>query len=178
MANGRSVVEEGLLEMSLTRRVAAAPDVVFRAWIDPKELAEWWGPKGFTNPVCWADARVGGAILIHMQAPDGVVHLMTGRFVQIDWPHRLVFISAAIDDQGKPMFEVRNTVTFTQIANGTEIALVAVVTKTTADAPRHLAGMSQGWSQSLDRLVALVCVNADLTGRSYDAMALATSGST
>jgi uncharacterized protein YndB with AHSA1/START domain len=177
MANGRSVGEDGLLEMSLTRKVAAAPGVVFRAWIDAKQLAEWWGPKGFTNPVCWADARVGGAILIHMRAPDDVVHVMTGRFVQIDWPHRLVFISAAINDQGKPMFEVRNTVTFTQIAIGTEIALVAKVTKTTADAPRYLAGMAQGWSQSLERLIALVCANADVTGRSYDAMAVATSGS-
>jgi uncharacterized protein YndB with AHSA1/START domain len=170
-------MEEGLLEMSLTRKVAAPPDVVFSAWIDAKQLAKWWGPKGFTNPVCWTDARLGGAILIHMRAPDGVVHVMTGRFVQIDRPHRLVFISAAIDDQGKPMFEVRNTVTFTQIAKGTEIALVAEVTKTTADAPRYLAGMSQGWSQSLDRLIALVCANADLTGRSYEAMAVATSGS-
>ena len=52
MGNGRSVVEDGLLEMSLTRRFAAPPEVVFRAWTDAKQLAEWWGPKGFTNPVC------------------------------------------------------------------------------------------------------------------------------
>lgn len=178
MVNGRSVVDKGLFEMSLTRRIAAPPDVVFQAWIDAKQLAEWWGPKEFTNPVCWVDARLGGAILIHMRAPDGVVHVMTGRFVQIDWPHRLVFISAAIDDQGKPVFEVRNTVTFRQIRNGTEIALVAEVTKTTADAPRYLAGMSQGWSQSLERLIALVCANTDAKGRCYEAMAVATSGST
>jgi hypothetical protein len=90
-----------------------------------------------------------------------------------------VFISAAIDGAGKPMFEVRNSVTFTQTGNGTEIALIAEVTKTTADAPRYLAGMSQGWSQSLERLIALVCENAGGTGRScYDARAVATSGST
>ncbi len=50
MANGRSVVEDGLLELSLTRRVSASPEVVFGAWTDAKQLAEWWGPKGFTNP--------------------------------------------------------------------------------------------------------------------------------
>ncbi len=53
MANDRRVVEQGLLEMSLTRRISAPPDDVFRAWIDAKQLAKWWGPKGFTNPVCW-----------------------------------------------------------------------------------------------------------------------------
>jgi uncharacterized protein YndB with AHSA1/START domain len=156
MGNSRSVVEEGLLEMSLTRRVSALPEIVFRAWTDAKHLAEWWGPKGFTNPVCKAHARVDGAILIHMRAPDGVVHPMTGRFLEIDRPHRLVFETAAIDGGGSPMFEVLNTVTFTRVDGGTEISLVARVTSTTPNAPRYLSGMSQGWSQTLDRLGAYV----------------------
>jgi uncharacterized protein YndB with AHSA1/START domain len=156
MGNSRSVLEEGLLEMSLTRRVSASPGIVFRTWTDPKHLAEWWGPKGFTNPVCEADARVGGAILIHMRAPDGRVYPMTGRFLEIDRPHRLVFETAAIDGEGQPMFEVLNTVTFTEVVGGTEIALVARVTSTTPAAPQYLSGMSQGWSQSLDRLAAYV----------------------
>jgi uncharacterized protein YndB with AHSA1/START domain len=156
MGDSRSVVEEGLQEMSLTRRVGAPVDVVFRAWTDAKQLAEWWGPKGFTNPVCEADARVGGAIRIHMRAPDGTVYPMTGRFVEIDRPHRLVFVTAALDGEGKAMFEILNTVTFSAIAGGTEIALVAQVTSTTPAAPQYLAGMSQGWGQTLDRLAAFV----------------------
>jgi uncharacterized protein YndB with AHSA1/START domain len=155
MGNG-SVLEAGLLEVSLTRRIAAPPELVFRAWTDPKHLAEWWGPKGFTNPLCEADARVGGAIRIHMRAPNGVVYPMTGRFVEIDRPHRLVFVTAAIDEEGEPMFEVLNTVIFTRVDGGTEISLVARVTRTTPAAPQFLAGMSQGWSQSLDRLSAFV----------------------
>lgn len=150
-------MEAGLLEVCLTRRVAASPDVVFRAWIEKKHLAQWWGPKGFTNPVCEVDARIGGAILIDMRSPEGVVHPMTGRFVTIDRPHRLVFVTAAIDGEGKPMFEVTNTVTFTERRGGTEISLVARVTKTTPRTPaQYLTGMSQGWSQSVDRLEELV----------------------
>lgn len=156
MANGRSVVEDGLLELSLTRRVSASPEVVFGAWTDAKQLAEWWGPKGFTNPRCEVDARVGGAIRIDMRAPDGVVYPMSGRFIEVDPPHLLVFETAALDGDGRPMFEVLNTVTFTGVRNGTEISLVAEVTRTTPEAPRYLSGMSQGWSQSLDRLTALV----------------------
>src|ERR1700722_1565134 len=155
MGNSRSIAEEGLLEMSLTRRVSAPPETVFRAWTDAKHLAEWWGPKGFTNPICEADARVGGAIRIHMRAPDGTVYPMTGRFVEIDRPHRLVFSTAALDGEGRPMFEILNTVIFTGIDEGRGISLVARVTSTTPAAPQFLAGMSQGWSQSLDRLAAL-----------------------
>lgn len=156
MANSRSVVEDGLLELSLTRRVSAPLEIVFGAWTDAKQLAEWWGPKGFTNPRCEVDARVGGAIHIDMRAPDGMVYPLTGRILEIDPPHRLVFETAALDGDGKPMFEVLNTVTFAPVRNGTEISLVAEVTRTTADAPRYLSGMSQGWNQSLERLAAFV----------------------
>jgi uncharacterized protein YndB with AHSA1/START domain len=156
MANGSSVVEEGLLELCLTRRVAPPPEIVFRAWVDPKHLAHWWGPKGFTNPVCEVDARVGGAIRIDMRAPSGVVHPMVGRFVEIDGPHRLVFWACPLDEQGRPMLEVLNSVAFAEVSGGTEITLVATVTKTTAAAEKPIGGMSQGWSESLDRLAELV----------------------
>jgi hypothetical protein len=49
-----------------------------------------------------------------------------------------------------------NTVTFAKIDGRTEVSLIARVTSTTPDAPRFLSGMSQGWSQSLDRLISLV----------------------
>jgi uncharacterized protein YndB with AHSA1/START domain len=158
MAVEESVLETGLLEVCLTRRFAASPELVFAAWIEPKQLAKWWGPKGFTNPVCQVDARIGGAMMIDMRSPDGVVYPMTGRFITIDRPHRLVFVTAAIDECGKPMFEVKNTVNFTEIRVGTEISLVARVIKTTNAAPQYLAGMSKGWCQSLDRLSEFVVV--------------------
>ena len=158
MAIEGGVMEAGLLEVCLTRRVAASPEVVFAAWIDREQLAKWWGPKCFTNRECQVDARIGGAILIDMQSPDGVVYPMTGRFVTIDRPHRLVFVTAAINECGKPMFEVKNTVTFTEKRGGTEISLVARVIKTTPAAPQYLYGMSEGWCQSLDRLSELVVI--------------------
>lgn len=149
-------MEAGLLEVCLTRRVAASPEVVFAAWIERKHLAKWWGPKGFTNEVCEVDARIGGAILMDMRSPEGEVHTMTGRFVTIDPPHRLVFVTASIDEHGKPMFEVKNSVIFDEARGGTEISLVARVIKTSTAAPEYFAGMSQGWCQSIDRLSELV----------------------
>jgi uncharacterized protein YndB with AHSA1/START domain len=158
MAVEGGVMEAGLLEVCLTRRVAASPEVVFAAWIDREQLAKWWGPKGFTTRVYQVDARVGGAILVDMRSPEGVVYPMSGRFVTIDRPHRLVFVTASIDEHGKPMFEVKNTVIFDEARGGTEISLVARVIKTTTAAPEYFAGMSQGWCQSLDRLTELVAL--------------------
>jgi uncharacterized protein YndB with AHSA1/START domain len=152
---GRSVVENGLLEVSLTRRIPASPEAVFHAWTDANQLAEWCGQKGSKSSACIVDARVGGALRIEVCSPDGKACPITGRFVEVDRPHRLVFITSALDDAGGSVFEVRNTGTFSKINGGTEISLVAEMTSTAPEAPQHLSGLSQGWSQSLDRLVAL-----------------------
>src|ERR1700730_17678211 len=101
-------------QLKITRVFDAPREVVFKAWTDPKQLAQWWGPHGFTNPVCELDARPGGAIRIHMRGPDGTVYPMTGVYKEIGEPERLVFTSAALDEKGNPLFEVLNTVTFAQ----------------------------------------------------------------
>jgi uncharacterized protein YndB with AHSA1/START domain len=56
-------------EITITRVFNAPRALVFKAWTDAHELAQWWGPKGFTNPVCELDVRVGGAIRIHVRSP-------------------------------------------------------------------------------------------------------------
>src|SRR5437773_9992095 len=60
-------------ELVLTRVFDAPREVVFRAWTDPERLAQWWGPRGFTNPRCEWDARPGGAIRVDMTGPMGRV---------------------------------------------------------------------------------------------------------
>ncbi len=139
-------------DLVLTRTFDAPRELVFRAWTDPKHVAGWWGPNGFTNPVCEVDARVGGEMRIHMRAPNGVVYPMKGVFEEIDEPEHLVFISSALDENGNSMFDVLNTVTFIDRRGKTELTLQARVVRATAVAPQYLKGMEAGWTQSLDRL--------------------------
>lgn len=139
-------------ELVLTRVFDAPREVVFEAWTDPRHLVQWWGPKGFTNPVCEADARPGGAIRVHMRAPDGTVYPMTGVFDEVVRPERLVFTSTPLDAQGNPMFEVLTTVTFAEQGQKTKLTLQATVVKLTDAAAPYLQGMEMGWTQSLERL--------------------------
>jgi len=143
-------------DLVMTRVFDAPRELVFKAWIETKHVAQWWGPAGFTNPVCEVDARKGGAIRIHMRAPNGVVYPMTGVFQEIDEPGRLVFISSALDEKGNSMFDILNTVTFEDQRGKTTLTLQARVIQETAVAPQYLKGMELGWSQSLDRLAAQV----------------------
>lgn len=110
----------------------------------------------FTNPVCELDVRPGGAIRIHMRGPDGTVYPMTGVYQEIVEPERLVFTSAVLDEEGSPLFEVLNIVTFAKQGPKTTLTTRARVVKSTATAAPYLKGMPQGWSQSLDRFAAFV----------------------
>jgi uncharacterized protein YndB with AHSA1/START domain len=101
-------------ELVITRVFDAPCSLAFRAWTGPKHVAQWWGPHEFTNPVCELDVRPGGAIRIHMRGPNGTVYPMTGIYQEVVEFERLVFTSAELDDEGNPLFEVLNTVTFAE----------------------------------------------------------------
>jgi uncharacterized protein YndB with AHSA1/START domain len=147
---------EGKQELVLTRVFDAPRNLVWKAWTDPKHLVQWWGPKGFTNPVCEVDVRPGGIILIHMRAPDGTVYPMKGEFTEVVEPEQLAFLSGAMDEKGNLLFEVLNIVTFTEQAGKTKLTVHARVVNATAAAAPYLAGMEIGWTQSLERLEAFV----------------------
>src|SRR5437588_11889950 len=57
--------------MVITRIFDAPRELVWKAWTDPQYVMQWWGPKGFTAPVCKMDFRVGEKLLLCMKAPDG-----------------------------------------------------------------------------------------------------------
>jgi uncharacterized protein YndB with AHSA1/START domain len=148
-------------DLVITHIFDAPRALVWKAWTDPKQVAQWWGPHGFTNPLCEWDARPGGAILVHMRGPKGsafdMVLPMKGMFHEVSTPERLVFTSSALEDAaGNPQLETLNTITFEEYNGKTKLTLQAVVVKSTPAAAGALAGMEQGWTQSLERLAAVL----------------------
>jgi len=143
-------------DLVLDRVFDAPRELVWRAWTDQAQLKEWWGPGRFTNPVCRVDVRPGGTIYIEMRAPNGTIYPMSGTFLEVVAPERIAFTSGALDAEGKLIFEVMTTVTFSDLGDKTALKLEAKILSETALAPQYLAGMEQGWNQSLDRLAELV----------------------
>jgi uncharacterized protein YndB with AHSA1/START domain len=139
-------------EMVITRILNAPRTLVWEAWTDSEHVKNWWGPKKFTNPVCEWDAKSGNKILIHMQAPDGTRYPMNGEFIEIKKPERLVFISAALNEKGEHMFEINNTIIFTEENGKTKITMHFKVYNITPQAAHYLDGMKEGWNSSIDKL--------------------------
>lgn len=138
-------------------RVFDAPRaLVWKAWTDPKMMAQWFGPRGFTNPVCELDVRVGGSLRIVMHGPDGNDYPMKGVFRQVVVPERLVFSNIATDKDGNHLLEGETTVTFAENDGKTTLTLTTYAAGLVPIAPKMLAGMEAGWTQSIDKLEELV----------------------
>ena len=140
-------------ELVFSRIFDAPRALMWTAWTDPAHVARWWGPNGVTNPVCALDLRPGGAIRVDMRGADGSVSSMTGVFHDIVEPERLVFTTNAFADaEGHPQLAVLNTVTFAEHDGKTTVTLHAVIVTSSPTVAASVAGMEEGWTQSLDRL--------------------------
>ena len=146
--------------VTLTRVYDAPRSLVFQMWVDPKHMARWWGPKIFTNPVCEIDARPGGRIRIVMRGPQGSDYdrdfPMSGTFLEVVEPERLVFTAVAEDNDGRPLLEAHTVVTFEDVGGKTRLTVHANAVGLAPIASQMLAGMEQGWTQSLEKLAELV----------------------
>src|SRR5437763_5514094 len=81
-------------ELTVTRVFDAPREVVFAAWTDAEQAAQWWGPQGFTTISCDMDVRVGGAYRACMRSPEGTIHCRRGIYRELVPPERLVFTFA------------------------------------------------------------------------------------
>lgn len=143
-------------EITLTRLFDAPPEIVFLAWTDPAHLAHWWGPAGFTNPVCEVDARPGGKLRIVMRSPSGSEHAMRGVFEQVVPPELLAFTNIAVDEADQPIIDGFTTVKFQRDGTKTRLTVTTRGRALTEIARGYLKGMETGWSMSLDKLAAHV----------------------
>src|SRR5690349_7622796 len=79
-------------ELSITRFIAAPPDVVWRVFTT--RTGEWWAPRPYTTPGVEFDLRPGGIARTDMQAPDGTPHPNEGVFLEVVPNRRIVSTDA------------------------------------------------------------------------------------
>lgn len=150
VANDRSTSTPDLV---ISRTFHAPRALVWKAWTDPVHIVKWWGPNRYTTPRAEIDLRPGGPMRIDMRAPSGNVSPIVGTVDEVVAPERLV-TTTRLEEDGIVIFEVQHTVTFEDRGNETRITLRAHVVRATDAAAAALAGMDEGWTQSLDRLAS------------------------
>jgi uncharacterized protein YndB with AHSA1/START domain len=134
-----------------TRVFDAPRALVFSVWTDPKHLAQWWGPYGFTTTTSSFDMRPGGVWRFVMHGPDGRDYQNRITFEEIVQPERIVYRHGGADDVEPVRFTT--TVTFQDLGSKTRITMrLDFPTAAERDRVNRDYGADQGLAQTLMRL--------------------------
>ncbi len=160
----KSLVKENE-RMTVTRIFDAPRELVWKAWTDPKYVMQWWGPKGFTTPVCRMDFRVGGKFLCCMRAPDGQEFWNAGEYHEIVPYEKIVSSMYFSDSAGNKVNPeqygieheaiegAHDVVIFEDLGNGrTRLTFIGNETMESATE----SGQVAGWYEILDKIAAVV----------------------
>jgi uncharacterized protein YndB with AHSA1/START domain len=107
-------------EIRITRIYDAPAQAVWDAWTDPKQVAQWWGPRGFTLTTHSKDLRPGGNWKYTMHGPDGTDYPNNTQYFEVEKHKKLVYDHGGNDDQ-PPLFRV--TVLFSEVKGKTKMEM-------------------------------------------------------
>jgi uncharacterized protein YndB with AHSA1/START domain len=124
--NNEFVMDGTNWEPFISRVFASPRPLVWRMWTECVHFARWWGPLDVTNSTCEIDLQPGGAHRIVMRSPEGVEYPING--------------------------VLRETVTFEDVARKTRLTIRTRFNSVAMREAMLRIGITEGWSQSLDRL--------------------------
>lgn len=137
--------------ITLHRVIAASPDKVYRAFLEPDAVASWLPPYGYTCTVHELDAKAGGRHRMSFRNfGTGESHAFGGTYLDLVPGERLVYTDA-FDDPNLPG-EMRVTVTLRAVSVGTDMT---VLQENLPDLI-PVEACYLGWQQSLEKLMRLV----------------------
>lgn len=135
----------------LHRVLRAAPERVYRAFLDADAMAKWLPPNGFTGKVHQMDARVGGTYRMSFtNFTTGQSHAFGGKFLELV-PNERVRYTDVFEDPNLPG-EMQTTVSLTKVSCGTELNVV----QEGIPGVIPLESCYLGWQESLTLLAKLV----------------------
>ena len=155
--------------MMVTRIFDAPRELVWKAWTDPNYIMQWWGPNGFTSPVCKVDFRVGGKFLCCMRAPDGQLLWSGGEYHEIVPHEKIVYSMYFADSDGNKVEAEHYGIEHQAIPDAYDVALfedlgngqtrLTLIGNESMDSARE-SGQLEGWNQILDKFTAVIATLA------------------
>ena len=140
--------------LTLVRRIAARPSIVFEAMTTAEGVAAWFGPDDLPVVRAEMDARVGGAyraLFRTLDDRDGHEHEACGEFLEVVPPRRIVMswrwaLGGVPEERGRTS---RIEIDLTPIGDGTELTFTHAALWNEASEKSHTGG----WTGALNKLV-------------------------
>ena len=138
--------EKTSLEIKLF--INAPRDRVYKAWTDPDQLKQWWGPEGVKTRNFSAEARAGGKYRWDLFNQEGEEMSVFGEYRELTPGKKIVFTWKWDDDENWKAHDSVVTIELSDRDGGTEVKLTHAKLPSEESRDRH----NQGWSSVLDRL--------------------------
>jgi len=143
------------LDLVLERVIDVPPQLVWKAWTEPKHLMKWFVPKPWSLADVELDLRPGGIFRSVMRSPEGEEFPNVGCFLEVIDGKRLTFTDAL-----EPGFRPAATPFFTAVVTmepegeGTHYIARALHGTVESRRKHEEMGFHEGWGAALDQLVA------------------------
>jgi uncharacterized protein YndB with AHSA1/START domain len=140
-------------EVAIVRTLDAPPERVWEAWVDPLQVAQWWGPDGFETPPdsVVIELRVGGRYdLMMVDTRSGGEFPVRQEVLEVSAPELLVLRHEAMPDHGmlKP---VVTRIEFHEHEGGTRVEVSG------GPYPAEMGAFAeQGWREQFDKFARLL----------------------
>ena len=133
------------------RVLRAAPEKIYRAFLEPDAMAKWLPPNGFTCKVHQMEAKVGGTYKMSFtNFTTGQSHSFGGKYIELV-PGKRIRYTDKFDDPNLPG-EMTATIDLKKVSCGTELTIVQEGVP--AVIPAEMCYL--GWQDSLILLAKLV----------------------
>lgn len=151
--------------MVVTQVFNAPRELVWKAWTEPQYVMQWWGPQGFTAPICRMDLRVGGRSLFCMKAPDGQEFWNAVEYLEIVLHQKIVSSMYFSDSEGNKIDPAELGIEHEAIDGACDVTLFEDLgtgqTKLTFIGNESMesakeSGQMEGWNQILEKLATVV----------------------
>jgi uncharacterized protein YndB with AHSA1/START domain len=142
------------LDLTISRYLAVPRARIWRAWTDPKLLAQWWCPKPWTTEVRAFDMRPGGDFYTFMRGPEGGESDNPGCFVEIVPMEKIAFTTMLVGGwrPASPWMPMTGVFTMADEGEGTRYTATAMH-RDAADAKNHEdMGFYDGWGTCVTQI--------------------------
>ena len=145
------------LDLVITRDIAVPRDKLYRCWIEPALVKQWFAPKPWTVTRAETDVRAGGSSLVVMRGPDGQEFPNPGVYLEVVPNERIVSTDAytsAWEPSAKPFMTL--VLTFEDLGGGRTRYTARARHWTEADREAHVKmGFAEGWGICTTQLAEL-----------------------
>ncbi|MBP2316189.1 SRPBCC family protein [Azospirillum soli] len=144
-------------DLVLTRTLDVPRDKLWRCWVEPELLKQWFCPKPWYVSEARIDLRPGGEFFTLMNGPDGEQFGEAGVFLEVVEKERLVFTDAFRPGwrPSSRAFMAAEVLFEDAGAGQTRYTARAMHWSVEARKEHEAMGFHEGWGKATDQLLAL-----------------------